>query len=160
MSLRHTRNAFLLYTRPAWPTDNLLLARIVASAKVIAEPRLALIVAATFGAQTGVAGRAFLAEPPVAVVICVAVCCFLAGIATRWSGWEAADWMIQSRLASGECEDVGDGVGVAGCVDVVGNDFDACVFRRRLVGVCPLPLADRLDGWSDGTFLARAFGAV
>jgi hypothetical protein len=145
MSLWHTRHAFLLHARPARPTDNLLLAGIIASPEIITKTRLALIVAATFGAETGVAGRTFFAESPVAVVICVAVCGFFARATARWRGWEAADWVVRSGFAGDECEDVGDGIRVAGCVDVVGDDSDACVFWWRLVGICPLPFADGLD---------------
>jgi hypothetical protein len=113
MPPRHTRDAIVPLPRDARSTDNLLLARIIAPAKVIAEPCLALVVAATSSAKTGVVWTAFGAETPVAVVVCVAVGGFFAGVAAGWVGWEAADWWAWCGFVGRECEDVSDGVGVA-----------------------------------------------
>lgn len=91
MPLWHTRDPLILLARARpRPRDDLLLPRVVASAVGVAKSRLALVVAATARAQTGVGCRARRAHAPRTVGVCVAVRRGLAWVAAALG--READW--------------------------------------------------------------------
>jgi hypothetical protein len=133
----------------AWTTDDLLLAWVIAPAEIITETSLAFIVASASCTQARVTRCASGTETPVAVMVGVAMCCFLAGIAARWNGRGEADWWAMDELTFGKCEKVVNRVGITRCVNIVGDDFVASILWWRRIGNCPLSFTHRLDRGPD-----------